>query len=230
MDHDWCAVLVGRVHHPSGLFLNYPGVLFFKGRPELLEILIDLDHLLTIWLSLTTLPQQVVGDNPFGEFFMFAPCGTKSLTCLSLGHKLSVDPRRQLDPHSDTQQGAGDTRQARSRQEADMITTTTTRDINPETATEAEILAAMAGDAEASARGSGTLITEALPVVAADQARIHDLLQHEGLNTMAPAYRAYWATKRVIADRIIAEWNEIARTGRVRSGGYIETALSTVLA
>lgn len=106
----------------------------------------------------------------------------------------------------------------------------TSRDINPETATETEILAAMAGDAEASARETGTLITEALPVVAADQARIHDLLQHEGLDTMAPAYRAYWATKRAIADRIIAEWNEIARTGCVRPGGYIERAVTSVLA
>lgn len=106
----------------------------------------------------------------------------------------------------------------------------TSRDINPATATDTEILAGMAGDAEASARENGTLITEALPVVAADQARIHDLLQHEGLDTMAPAYRAYWATKRTIADRIIAEWNEIATTGHVRPGGYIEAALSTVLA
>lgn len=108
--------------------------------------------------------------------------------------------------------------------------TKTSRDINPETATEAEILAAMAGDAEASARETGTLITEALPVIAADQARIHDLLQHEGLDTMAPAYRAYWATKRTIADRIIAEWNEIATTGRVRPGGYIERAVTSALA
>lgn len=68
MDHDWCAVLVGRVHHPSGLFLNDPGVLFFKGRPELLEILIDLDHLLTISLSLTTITALVVSDKWIGGF------------------------------------------------------------------------------------------------------------------------------------------------------------------
>lgn len=111
-----------------------------------------------------------------------------------------------------------------------MNTIRTSRDVNPETATEDEILAGMAGDAEASAHENGTLLTEALPRIAAEQARIHDLLQREGLDTMAPAYRAYWATKRSIADRIIVEWNEIAKTGRVRSGGYTETALSTVLA
>lgn len=65
MDHDWCAVPVGRVHHPSGFLLNDSGVLFFKGRPELLEILIDLDHLLTIYLSLTTILILVVSDKWF---------------------------------------------------------------------------------------------------------------------------------------------------------------------
>jgi hypothetical protein len=99
VDHDWCAVLVGRVHHPSGLFLNDPGVLFFKGRPELLEILIDLDHLLTIWLSLTTLPHKVVSDNPRGEFFMFGQCDKKLLTCLTVRHRLSVDTDHQRDAH-----------------------------------------------------------------------------------------------------------------------------------
>ena len=75
MDHDWCAVLVGRVHHPSGLFLNDPGVLFFKGRPELLEILIDLDHLLTILLSLTTIPHLVVADN---RVAFYVACSSRS--------------------------------------------------------------------------------------------------------------------------------------------------------
>lgn len=106
----------------------------------------------------------------------------------------------------------------------------TSRDVNPETATESDILTGMAGDAEVRARENGTLLTEALPRVAAEQARIHDLLQRQGLDTMAPVYRAYWATKRSIAERIIAEWNEIARTGRVRPGGYIERALTSVLA
>ena len=103
--------------------------------------------------------------------------------------------------------------------------------MNPETATEDEILAGMAGDAEARAHENDTLLTEALPRIAAEQARIHDLLQREGLDTMAPAYRAYWATKdeRTIAERIIAEWNEIARRGRIRPGGYIERALTSIL-
>ena len=105
----------------------------------------------------------------------------------------------------------------------------TSRDINPETATEDEILAGMAGDAEVSAHENGTLLTEALSRIAAEQARIHDLLQREGLDAMAPAYRAYWATKRTIAERIIAEWNEIARRGRIRPGGYIERALTSIL-
>lgn len=66
-----------------------------------------------------------------------------------------------------------------------MNTIRTSRDVNPETATEDEILAGMAGDAEASAHENGTLLTEALPRIAAEQARIHDLLQREGLDTMA---------------------------------------------
>lgn len=105
-----------------------------------------------------------------------------------------------------------------------MNTIRTSRDVNPETATEDEILAGMAGDAEASAHENGTLLTEALPRIAAEQTRIHDLLQREGLDTMAPAYRAYWAKKRTIA-----EWNEIARRGRIRPGGYIERALTSIL-
>ena len=104
----------------------------------------------------------------------------------------------------------------------------TSHDVDPQTATEAEILAGMAGDAKARMHEDGTLFVQALPVIAADRARIHDLLQREGLDTMAPAYRAYWATKRTIADRIIAEWNEIARTGHIRLGGYIEKALTSI--
>lgn len=110
-----------------------------------------------------------------------------------------------------------------------MNTIRTSRDVNLETATEDEILAGMAGDAEASARENGILLTEALPLIAAEQTRSHDLLQREGLDTMAPAYRAYWATKRTIAERIIVEWNEISKTGRVRPAGYIEKALTSVL-